>query len=342
MKIAELKEQEKATIRCLVQDSKKCVSNNGKAYLTVMLCDSSGDIDGRKWEVEENDLDIFEKGNYVEVTLIPNLFEKKIQGKILSVTKLDKATADWDELVAKAPVEIAKLHRKLSEYIARIKDPVVTNLVKAVFTKYYKRYKEWPAAASNHHNYLHGLIYHSLTMADLAEKVCDIYPVLNRDVVMGGVLLHDVGKTIELSGITATNYTLEGKLLGHLAIGGNIVHESAKELGYFAYDDFDEEAKKDKTSEAFHKKEIAVIFEHILLSHHGIPDYGSAIRPLTRESQIISMIDDIDAKMMILQKAYEGVENGDYTGKIFSMDSRYFYKPMYTENEDKPFGLPEE
>ena len=144
-------------------------------------------------------------------------------------------------------------------------------------------------------------------MADLASHLCDIYPVLNRDIVIGGTIRHDIGKTIELSGFIATSYTLEGKLLGHLSIGANIIHECAKELGYFAYDDLSEEEKKDKSSVAFHKKEVAIVLEHILLSHHSLPEYGAAVRPLTRESQIVSMIDDIDAKMMILQKAHEGV-----------------------------------
>ncbi len=338
MKLNEFNDKDRSVIRCLVSECKKCVNNAGKPYLTVLLSDSSGSLDCRKWEVTEDDYVTLEKGNYVEVDLVANSFDKKLQGKILMATKLDILTADYDELIAKAPVEVKELHERLKKYIAGIKDEAVSELTKAVFAKYYKKYRDWPAAASNHHNYLHGLIYHSLTMADLASHLCDIYPVLNRDIVIAGTILHDIGKTIELSGFIATSYTLEGKLLGHLSIGANIIHECAKELGYFAYDDLSEEEKKDKSSVAFHKKEVAIVLEHILLSHHSLPEYGAAVRPLTRESQIVSMIDDIDAKMMILQKAYEGVEKGDFTNKIFSMDNRYFYKPMYTEKEDSPFG----
>lgn len=341
MKIAELKDGNRETLRVLVQDCHKCVSSNAKPYLNVILCDSSGTLDARKWEVNDGDMDILDKGNYVEVEVAAVAYDKKLQGKILRVAKLSLDDADFDELLAIAPVESAKLHEKCKDYIASIQDPVIGDLVKAVFRKFYKKYREWPAAATNHHNYRHGLLYHSVTMTDLASKLCDIYPVLNRDIMIGGTLLHDIGKTIELSGPLATHYTLEGKLVGHLVLGQDIVREAATELGYFAYDSLGEE-DADKRSEAFHKKEVAIIFEHILISHHGQPDYGSPIRPLTRESLMISMIDDIDAKMMILNNQYKDVEPGDFTGRIVSMDGRYFYKPMYTKDEEIPFGLKDE
>jgi 3'-5' exoribonuclease len=150
-------------------------------------------------------------------------------------------------------------------------------------------------------------------MADLAEKVCQIYPSLNRDVLIAGTLIHDIGKTVELSGPVATQFTLEGKLLGHISIMQAEVRMAAKELGMTG--------------------EIPVIMEHMVLSHHGIPEYGSPVMPLTREALALNMIDDMDAKMMILDKAYADVEPGGYTSKLFTMDERYFYKPLYTKEE---------
>lgn len=339
MKIASLSDGDRTKINAIVKDVKKCVNNNGKNYLTLVLEDSSGCLDARKWEVVDDDHYIFQKGNFVEVDLAANSYDKKIQGKVFSGRKLSEEEVNLDELTLSAPIPFPELHEKCRVHIASIQDPVVSDLLKAIFRKYYLKFREWPAAVSNHHNYLHGLIYHSITMADLASEIAKVYPALNRDVLVAGTLIHDIGKIFELSGPIATNYTLEGKLVGHLVLGQDIVREAATELGYFEYDSLSEEEKQDKTSIAYHKKEIAVIFEHILISHHGQPDYGSSIRPLTRESQVISMIDDLDAKMMILSNAYEGIEKGDWTAKIFSMDGRYFYKPMYTKDEDVPVGL---
>ena len=342
MKINEFEDKTQETVVALVQDCKRCVNNQGKPYLTLILADSTGTMDARKWDVMADDEKLLEKGAVISAMVVANLYDKKLQGKILGFKRLSMEEVNLDDLVAQAPVEVTSLHNRCKAYIASIKDPVVGDLLKAIFRKYYKRYRDWPAAASNHHNYLHGLLYHSVTMADLADTLAKIYPVLNRDVLIAGTLLHDIGKSIELSGPVATSYTLEGKLVGHLVLGQDIVREAATELGYFAYDDLSEEEKLDKESEAFHKKEIAVIFEHIIISHHSQPEFGAAVRPLTRESQIIAMIEDIDAKMMILSKAYEGISKGDFTAKIYSMDNRYFYKPMYTENEEVPFGLNDE
>ena len=342
MKINELTDKVQDTVVAMVSDCKRCMNNQGKPYLTLTLTDSSGALDTRKWDVADDDEKLLERGAVISATVVANLYDKKMQGKLLSFRRLSLDEVNLDDIIAQAPVEVTSLHNRCKAYIASIKDPVVSDLLKAVFRKYYKRFRDWPAAASNHHNYLHGLLYHSVTMADIADSLAKVYPVLNRDILIAGTLLHDIGKSIELSGPAATYYTLEGKLVGHLVLGQDIVREAAMELGYFHYDDLSEEEKADKESLDFHKKEVAVILEHILISHHSQPEYGAAVRPLTRESQAIAMIDDIDAKMMILNKAYEGIQKGDFTAKIYSMDNRYFYKPMYTENEDVPFGLTEE
>ena len=146
-------------------------------------------------------------------------------------------------------------------------------------------------------------------MANVANKVCEIYPSLNRDILIGGILIHDIGKTIELSGPIATTFTIEGKLIGHISIMQAEVREACKELNI--------------------DPEIAAIMEHMVLSHHGKQEFGSPVTPLLREALVCSMIDDLDAKMGILDKALESVEPGESTIKLFNMDDRYFYKPKF-------------
>lgn len=320
----------------LVADSKCGVGNTGKRYLSVSLQDSTGDIEGKKWDVAPEDENIFAKGNLVMIQGDVLSYKDQLQLKIYEATPVSKEGVDWSLFVANAPVAKEEMVLKLKDYLNSLEDEDVKNLVCESLKGYKEKYLSWPAASKNHHNYVGGLLYHSLTMADAAVSLARVYPSLNRDVLLGGVLLHDLGKTIELSGPQATVYTLEGKLLGHLAIGASIVREAGKRLGYDAYPSLKEDAKEEEKQKAFHRYEIWVSFQHMLLSHHGKPEFGSAVMPLTREALAVSMIDDFDAKMMILDKTYANLQKGDYTPKLFTMDERYFYYPHYSPELKEP------
>lgn len=323
-----------------VCDCKGGVGNTGKRYLTVSLQDASGNIDGKLWDVGPDDEAIFTKGNLVRVNGDVVSYRETLQLKIHEAEVLPKEGVDWSKFVANAPMGKDVLLAKLKDYLNSLEDPDVKTLVCESLKGYKEQYLNWPAASKNHHNYVSGLLYHSLTMADAAISLYKIYPSLNRDVLLGGVILHDLGKVIELSGPEATSYTLEGKLLGHLTIGASLVREAALRLGYFAYKDMDEDTPEEEKERAFHKYEIAVAFEHILLSHHGKAEFGCAVIPLTREALAVSMIDDFDAKMMILDKAYGAIKKGDYTAKLFTLDDRSFYYPFYSpEHKDPGLGL---
>jgi 3'-5' exoribonuclease len=151
-------------------------------------------------------------------------------------------------------------------------------------------------------------------MADDAEALCRLYPSLSRDILIAGCLIHDIGKTIELSGPVATKYTLEGKLLGHISIMQAEIKEAADVLKM--------------------QGEIPVLMQHMVLSHHNKPEFGSPMEPETREALALAMIDDFDAKMNILDKAYAGVNPGEWTQKVFAFDDRYFYQPFYSQKKE--------
>ncbi|MCI5940602.1 HD domain-containing protein [bacterium] len=325
----------------LVADSKCGVGNTGKRYLSVSLQDASGDIEGKKWEIGPHDEEIFSKGNLVMIQGDVLSYKDQLQLKIYEASPVSQEGVDWSLFVANAPVAKEEMVLKLKDYLNSIKDEDVKTLVCESLKGYKEKFLSWPAASKNHHNYVGGLLYHSLTMADAALVLSKVYPSLNRDVLLGGVLLHDLGKTIELSGPQATVYTLEGKLLGHLAIGASIVREVGERLGYDAYKSLKEDVSEEEKQKAFHRYEIWVCFQHILLSHHGKPEFGSAVMPLTREALAVSMIDDFDAKMMILDKSYSALQKGEYTPRLFTMDERYFYYPHYSPEMKNP-GLSKE
>ena len=147
---------------------------------------------------------------------------------------------------------------------------------------------------------------HSVSIAEHADYFSRFYQDVNRDLIVTGALIHDFGKMIELEGPTVYHYSVEGQLLGHISIMCGELRIAQKELGITS--------------------EIPLLLEHIVLSHHGQMEFGSPVLPLTREALLISMIDNLDSKMLVLDKAYEEVNKGEFTQKIYSLDNRSFYK----------------
>ena len=337
--ISDFKDGERLIADLLVVDCKKGVTSTQKAYLTLVFQDASGIIEGKKWDFDPDDEALFVKGQIVSVQFDVLKYREALQLKVLTGRKVSQQGLDWSRFIPNAPVGLDAMRAKLQAYVDSFTNKDVKDLVNGLLRRFGEKYFQWPAAVRNHHNYVSGLLYHSLTMADMALKVAEVYPSLDRDILIGGTIIHDLGKTIELSGPNVTQYTLEGKLLGHISIGHAECREVAKELGFYAYDDLPE-SEKTPSHPLYRKKEIAVVFEHIVLSHHGKQEFGSPVLPLTREAFVIALIDDLDAKMAILDKAYEGLEKGTFTARLPNMDDRYFYYPLYSKENTPPSGLP--
>ena len=292
----------------LIKDAVKGVTNAGLNYLTIILQDSSGYLEGKKWEVSADDLKICYPGNIVYVTGETNTYKGKLQAKIFSVKEVNKNNIDLSDLLIESPIKISILEEKFKNYLNKIVNPDCKAIVNDIFARYYKDFKEFPAATKNHHEFYHGLIYHTISMCELAEMIAHHYEDVDLDLLISGCLLHDLGKVIELSGIVGTKYTIEGNLLGHLTIGMAIIRETANKLGI--------------------KSEIPLLLEHMVLSHHGKLEYGSPVLPQTKEALILSIVDDLDANMMSLEKALEVTPEGEMSEKIFPLDNRSFYKPQ--------------
>lgn len=311
--ISELADGDHIISQFLVNSCLKGVTSGSRSYLTVNLQDATGTMDGKKWDVENGDEDLFLVGNIVSVEAEVISYKNALQMKILSGQPLSQENIDFTRFVPSAPLSEAELTKKLDAYLASLCNPDVRRLTLYLVDKFRNAYLTYPAAVRNHHNYVSGLLYHSLSMADAAEALCKLYPSLNRDVLVAGCLIHDIGKTIELSGPVATKYTLDGKLLGHISIMQAEIKEAADTLHMTG--------------------EIPTVMQHMVLSHHNKPEFGSPMEPETREALALALIDDFDAKMNILDKAYVGVTPGDWTQKVFAFDDRYFYLPLYTEKK---------
>ncbi|CRH93108.1 3'-5' exoribonuclease yhaM [Chlamydia trachomatis] len=214
--------------------------------------------------------------------------------------------ADFKE---KPPVDVQDTRDYLSQTIFRIENAVWQRIVRALYSKYDKEFYSYPAAKTNHHAFYSGLSFHTATMVRLADKIGDVYTQLNKSLLFAGIMLHDLAKVIELTGPDNTGYTVRGNLIGHISL---IDEEITKVLIELKIDD----AKEDVT-----------VLRHVILSHHGLLEYGSPVRPQIMEAEIIHMIDNIDAEMMMMMTALDKVRPGEMTNRIFAMDNRTFYKP---------------
>lgn len=305
--IEEFKEGEKIDVCLLVTNVTKGVSNNGSPYLSITLQDKSGSIDGKKWDCNEHDILVAEQAKVIRVIADVIDYRGVHQLKILSLESIDQSTVDYVRFCIPCPIPQEELLKKFNSFLNSIKNKDCKAILNKIFDKYYDKFIVFPAASKNHHECISGLLYHTVSMAELASLIAMQYEEIDLDMLLTGVILHDVGKVIELSGPIATKYTLEGKLIGHISIMVGEISMAAQELNI--------------------NSEVPLLLEHMILSHHGSKDFGSPILPLTREALVLHAVDDLDSKMNILNKAYADVEEGEFTQRLIAMEGRAFYKP---------------
>ncbi len=205
------------------------------------------------------------------------------------------------------PNSIVDLKIKLEKYIKTITSSNLNKIVSSLYKDHEKDFILFPAAMKFHHAYLGGLLYHTVSMLELCDKYIEIYPTLNRDYLISGIILHDIMKTKEFTSATNTEYSLEGQLLGHLVMGAIEIENKIKQL------------KIDNCEEI-------LILKHMLISHHGQQEFGSPKKPMTKEALLIWYLDSIDSKLRVVEEELEKIEEGTFTNGIMVVDRTKFYK----------------
>ena len=305
--IKELLEGDRTLIQALVGSCSNGTNKSGSPYLNVELRDSSGAISAKKWEVDGSDKDVFVAGNIVEVMVEVIKYNDTLQAKILSAKLIPMENIDTTRFIKAPPIPKEELTARFNKLVDLVQDKDCKALLDYFIKKFGEKIFVSPAAASVHHEFASGLLMHSVSLAEHADYFAKYYPNINRDLLVTGAILHDFGKMIELVGPAVYKYSLEGKLLGHISIMCAEVRAAAKELDI--------------------ESEIPVLLEHMVLSHHGQLEFGSPVLPLTKEALLLSMIDNLDSKMLVVDKALEEVSPGDWSQKVFALDGRSFYKP---------------
>ena len=291
----------------LVVSANKGTTDKGLSYLNITFQDKSGTIEAKKWDANEADMKVLVPGAVVIVDGLVNLYKNQPQLKVVGVSKVDPSEVVMANFARVSPIPLEELKARLDKYLNSFTDKDVEKVTRAVISHFYEKYTTYPGAVKVHHEFGSGILHHSLFMADVADAIAKIYTQVDRDVLVAGALLHDIGKTIEYENPVAPVQTVEGKLCGHIAIG---------------YAEF-----KRIVDELDIKSEVPLLLEHMILSHHGSLEFGSPVMPSTREALLLSEIDMLDSRQMILDKSLATVSDGEFTPRLWMMDDTSFYKP---------------
>ncbi|MBS4198516.1 3'-5' exoribonuclease YhaM [Bacillus sp. FJAT-49732] len=301
---------EQVDLFLLIKSVTKGIASNGKPFLTVILQDRSGDIEAKLWDTSDEEVKMYQPETIVRVAGEVHNYRGRLQLKIRQI----RPTTHHDgvrlsDLLEKAPISKDEISSKVTQYIFEMKNPNIQRVTRHLLKKHMDGFLEYPAATKNHHEFVSGLGFHVVSMLDLAKAISELYPSLDRDLLYSGIILHDLGKVIELSGPVSATYTVEGNLLGHITIIVNEIGKAAEELGI--------------------QGEEVVVLQHIVLSHHGKLEWGSPKQPMIKEAEILHLIDNLDAKMNMLDRSLQRVKPGEFSEKIFPLDNRSFYKPTF-------------
>lgn len=286
----------------------KTTNSNGKKYLDLVLSDKTGDILGKIWEIKPEHQEL--KANTIlNISGIVNAWQGTLQ---LKVEKIRETTEDdeinIDDYVQSAPYSSEEMINLIKNTVNNMSNQDIKNIVNRVLEINNDKLKYYPAAKSNHHSIKGGLLYHITTMLKLAENICIIYDFLNKDLVYSGVILHDIAKIKEMSsnelGIV-DEYTLEGTLLGHITQGIKEIEVIGREVNA--------------------DKKIIMLLQHMILSHHYEPEYGSPVKPLIPEAEMLHYLDVMDARMYDMKKAIHETKENEFSERIWSLDSRRIY-----------------
>ena len=288
--------------------------STGKPYLDVTLGDMTGEINGKKWDVGSSDHLLKEK-DIVKIIAHVTEFNSQLQLKIQRIRKAVPESnpddvMDMKNFVKAAPEPPLVMYGYIMEVALNMKDEDLKRLCVRVLEDNRDKLMYYPAASKNHHAELGGLLYHMKRMLMNGERVCEVYTNLNRDLVLAGVIMHDMQKIFEIDADTdgmASGYSFEGQMLGHLVMGVKYMDSLALELGFSA--------------------EKRIMMEHMILSHHYEPEYGSPKKPLFPEAEVLHYLDILDARMYDMEEALKVTEPGGFSDRIWTLDNRRIYNP---------------
>lgn len=294
----------------LVKSAEYKITNNKKKYLDLILVDQTGEINAKLWDYSTENDPQYNANMLVRVRGSISEWQNRLQLKIDKIrVAIEEDNLDIGNFVPVAPYSPEMMYADIEKYMGMIKNPDIAKIVSTLVVNHKEKLWLYPAAKQNHHSVRSGLLYHITTMLKMGEKVSEVYKGLNRDLLFAGIILHDIAKTAEMNaselGIVS-EYTVEGELLGHIIQGIKMIDQTAVQVGA--------------------DPEVSLLLQHMILSHHYEPEFGSPKRPMIPEAEILHYLDIIDARMYDMANALDKVEDGAFSDKVWLLNNRKLYK----------------
>ena len=305
---------------CIIKSIDKKTSSKGDSYLDITLADSNGEINAKLWRYSPEVHGEYDANQIVKVRGTISEYNSADQMRIERIrSTIPEDNVKAEEFVKSADYSGEEMYDELLSLAENFTDSDLKLIVSEILKENRLKLLYWPAAFKLHHAVRGGLLLHTLSIVRLAQNICKIYPFVDSDLLIAGAILHDIAKldefTVADSGI-ATGYSVEGNLLGHLAMGAMVINKYAEKLNT--------------------NKQTAMLLEHMVLSHHGEPEFGAAVRPSFIEAELLSELDLMDSRVYEMREAVMATKENDFSGRLWAMDNRKLYNHNRTDLNNPP------
>jgi 3'-5' exoribonuclease len=288
-----------------------------KPYLRCLIGDKTGEVPGRMWSIDEPTFTALPTDGFVWLEGETQAYQGELQIIIQSIQPIEPTHEQLSDLLPCSKRNPDEMLAEVAGLLTTLQHPGIRALAQSYLEDemFVSAFRQAPAAKSMHHAYLGGLLEHTLSLMNLADRVCPLYPKINRDLVMTGLFLHDLGKTRELAYDKAFSYTDRGELVGHIVEGVLMLRDKAHAL------------MREKGIRI--PPDALMVLEHIILSHHGVPEFGAAKIPSTPEAIMVSILDNLDAKTFMALAAARPDHlppdlGGNFTERQWALDTKLF------------------
>lgn len=288
---------------------------NNKIYLDLKLGDKTGEVNSKKWDVADDEKDMLEEikeGDLVKVKASVTDWQNQKQLRVTRIRKaVDSDGLKLEDFVKAAPENPVHMYEYILDVAKSMEDEDLRRVTVRALEDNREKLMYYPAAMRNHHAEFAGLLWHMKRMVMTGLKLCDVYTDLDKDLLAAGVIVHDIEKIHEihsdLNGVSP-GYSFEGQMLGHIVMGIKYLEKLGDELGI--------------------SREKLIMLEHMILSHHYEPEFGSPKKPLFPEAEMLHYLDIMDARMFDMSEALSTAEPGDFSDRVWTLDNRRLYKPQ--------------
>jgi 3'-5' exoribonuclease len=291
---------------------------SGEPYLALILGDRTGQVEAKMWDNVEDAIDAFEQDDFLKVKGLLNKYKNRFQITIHKLRRLGETEIDFSDYLPKTTKDIGELWQTLATFVASFRDPHLKSLVEAFMADpdIAEAYRNAPAAKTLHHAYIGGLLDHVVSLCRSCDLMSRNYPHINRDLLLTGAFLHDIGKIHELTYNRSFSYTTRGQLLGHMIIELEMLQAKLVRLPDFP-------------------QELKILVEHLIISHHGEYEFGSPKLPMFPEALMLHYLDNLDSKMESMRAHFEreAASEGAWTGYNSSLSRPLLNSAKFLEKK---------